>query len=99
MPTLLKRTETLLDKAIAEWAEYERPEAWGRSGKGNLTREWDGSRVTIFRRDGGFHWCLSHPIDGTRFSHGAFPSERSAQQAAGTAAGVAYWYVVSKEVA
>lgn len=97
MPAL--RTKTELDAALAEWATYEDPTAWHRSGRGNLTRTWEDSRVTVFRRGNGHHWCLSHPKDGTRFSRDSFPSEKAAQRAAGTAVGVAYWYVPRKGVA
>lgn len=62
--------------------ERARPEAkpsgpWKRSGRGNLTRTFDGLRVTVFSKDWGYRWCIT---DGEeeRYSDTTLPTEEEA---------------------
>ncbi|GEM_PF-1604024 len=95
MPKVLTRRDPDpdLEAALREWALFERPEAWRRSAKGNLTRLWNGSRVTIFRRGASFRWCVNDPDDETQFSSRGYETQAEAVTGAGYAVGVAYWYV------
>jgi hypothetical protein len=45
---------------------------WRRSRAGNLTREWGGRRLTVFRKGWRYHWCIAYPDDrqAARFSQG-----------------------------
>lgn len=49
-----------------------------RSKKGNLSRQWEGRSLTVFRRkDGTFAWCIADD-DGPTYSEGTFEDEREA---------------------
>jgi hypothetical protein len=71
----------------AAWAEFEQPSAWRLSQRGNLWRRWDGEVVTIYRRHGGYQWCIAGD-DGKRFSKRGYETEADAITAAGEAIGV-----------
>jgi hypothetical protein len=70
-------------------AEFEEPDAWRRSNKGNLWRVWNELTVTIFRhRDGGFAWCIVDAEGEKRFSKKSFEDEEWAMGALADAVGL-----------
>jgi curved DNA-binding protein CbpA len=43
---------------------------WYASAAGNSTRMWNGRRLTIFRREGHFKWCVAEKDGTVRFNQG-----------------------------
>jgi hypothetical protein len=78
----------VIEDQLAAWAEFEEPDAWRRSKKGNVWREWDEKTVTIFRhRNGGFAWCINDG-DESHFSQGSYEDEEQARTALGESLGL-----------
>ena len=59
-------------KTIDEFVDLRK---WHRSRRGNLTREWDDSRLTIYQRHGRFSWCINYSEEETVFSPRSFETE------------------------
>src|SRR4051812_13060872 len=76
-----------VEAVLAARAEFAA--GFRRSRKGNLTREWEGLRLTIFRRkgDGCFGWSVADE-EGPRFSPGGYETEEEALLALGFAMGI-----------
>lgn len=88
MPKIKTKQQREVDEALARWAEFEDPEQWTRTKRGNLTRVYDGTRVTVFKRpDEIFGWCISSSEDETTFGEG-YDDESDAMTALGEALGV-----------
>ena len=57
------------------------PRGWYRSERGNLTRSWNGFRLTVFGRyDGLYGWSLHGP-GVSRYGRGIYRSEAAAVDA------------------
>ncbi len=50
----------------------ELEQGWRKNHKGNFTREWCGSRLTVFRQRGTWKWCISTPGEDTVFSRRSY---------------------------
>lgn len=67
------------------------PEVWRKSARGNDTTEIDGFRVTIFKQDGEWNYCISEILDEIGMEDGleddpqfgdGYPTKAAAQRAA-----------------
>ena len=88
MPKIKKQPDPVIKMAMSEWKEFEDPNAWKRSKRGNLWRNWLGMTLTIFKRDDGyFGWCIVDSEE-KQFSPGGFESEEDAMSSAGGAIGI-----------
>jgi hypothetical protein len=56
--------------------EFER--GFQRSRNGNLTRVFDGLRLTVFPRADGWGWCIAYADGGRRFSECPHDTEQEA---------------------
>ena len=61
-----------IEAALAELEQWNDPTAWHRNHKRNLCREWNGWTVTIFRRYGGYRWCIAGDDDEREISPTTF---------------------------
>ena len=85
IPTKRKRE---VSAALVRWAEFENRKYWTRTKWGNLTRVYDGRRVTVFGpRDETFGWCISSTVDEVEFGEG-YDSVEDAMSALGEALGL-----------
>ena len=82
MPKIL----TAADRRLAACEEHTRGfqdrQAWQRSSRGNLTREFRGCRVTIFQQGDVFAWCIAKQGREPRFSSWPYTTEGEAQDGA-----------------
>lgn len=72
-----------VDAALAEWAEFENRANWHKTAKGNLSRQWDGATVTIFKKRSRYAWSSNYE-DEVRYSHNTFETEAEALQSLGS---------------
>lgn len=88
MPKIPTKQQREVAEALVRWAEFEDPKEWTRTKRGNLTRVYDGSRVTVFKQpDESFGWCISSNEDETTFGEG-YENSEDAMTALGEALGV-----------
>ncbi len=88
MPKIKTKQQREVEEALARWAEFEDPQNWSRTRRGNLTRSYDGTRVTVFKQgDESFGWCISSTEDGTTFGEG-YENSEDAMTALGESLGV-----------
>ena len=66
-----------LRASLAAMAEFENPTKWVRNARGNLSRVWNGTRLTVFRSHGRFKWCVGE--DEPWFSRSSYESEEDAK--------------------
>ncbi len=82
------RTKQEVSDALRRWREFEKRKHWQRTRRGNLTRRYDGRRVTVFlQTDGMYGWCISSTVDEVEFGEG-YDSEEDAVTGLGEALGV-----------
>jgi hypothetical protein len=82
-------------KAVLAIQEEFLETGWHRSARDNWTREWDGYRITVFRRRGAWFFVYQPPDDGrSRFSSHGYECRQDAQHAAGER--VAWWWNISE---
>ncbi|MHC4400188.1 MAG: hypothetical protein ACYTG0_10955 [Planctomycetota bacterium] len=96
MPRLKRKSrfpEPEPDVEVIPYSEVEMEaflleEAWKLSSKGNLWRDWNDSRVSVFKRaDGQFAFSIAAK-DGVEFSPGGFETADAAIMALGEALGI-----------
>lgn len=74
--------------ALARWEEFEDRRNWSRTVTGNLTRVYQGRRVTVFGpRDDTFGWCISSTVEEVEFGE-RYDSVEEAMTALGEALGL-----------
>jgi hypothetical protein len=54
---------------------------WKRSLKGNLWREYDGKRISVFPCEDGYKWCIAYSKDERQYSRTVYDSEEEALEA------------------
>ena len=82
------RTKTEVTEALKRWREFESMKHWRRTERGNLTRRYDGRRVTVFQQKDEFYgWCISSTVDDVEFCEG-YDSEEDAMTGLGEALGL-----------
>jgi hypothetical protein len=65
---------------IEDLQDLDDRDGWKESKHGNLWRTWAGLTLTLFRRDGGWLWCVAGR-KGPRYSKTAFGTRREAKDA------------------
>ncbi|HQZ65469.1 MAG TPA: hypothetical protein PLY87_10360 [Planctomycetaceae bacterium] len=88
MITDQKRHE--VEISLQRWKDFEDQAYWSRTRRGNLTRVYDGQRVTVFKNhhSGLFGWCISSTIDEVEFSKTFFDTEEESRTDLGEYLGV-----------
>lgn len=87
------RTKAEVEEALKRWREFESGKNWQRSKLGNLTRIFEGRRVTVFKQKGPrdehrfYGWCISSSDDDYEFCDGYY-TQRDAMTGLGEALGV-----------
>jgi hypothetical protein len=86
-------TQQQVNEALERWREFESRKNWQRSKIGNLTRIYDGRRVTVFKQKGPrdehrfYGWCISLTADEYECCDGYW-TQRDAMNGLGEALGV-----------
>ena len=81
-------TKQEVNATLKRWREFESLKHWRRTERGNLTRRYDGRRVTVFQqKDELYGWCISSTVDEVECSEG-YDSEEDAMTGLGEALGV-----------
>lgn len=60
--------------------EFRQPSAWQRNIRGNISRTWEGNRVTVFFRQRRHWYCINHsdPNIEPEYSTESYASEDDA---------------------
>jgi hypothetical protein len=83
MPKVIKPNDPEVEAALAEWAQFENRTNWHSTHKGNLTRQWDGSTLTVFmKRNRRFAWSSNYE-DEVRYSANTFETVEEAIESLG----------------
>ena len=56
-----------VERVVAEMEEFQEPDNWKISRKGNLWREWNGVTLTVFQQGRFFRWSIASP-EGVDYS-------------------------------
>ncbi len=87
-------TKQEVNEATKRWREFVRLKNWQRAKHGNLTRIYNGRRVTVFKQKGPrdqhryYGWCISSTVDEYESGEDYY-TQREAMIGLGRALGVA----------